>query len=51
MIAYHKKYLKQIKFALNIKYDADILARLETVDNKQGYLKELIRADIQKARH
>ncbi len=26
--------------------DADILAKLESVGNKQGYIKALIRADI-----
>lgn len=35
----------QIKLKLNIKTDADILARLEQVGNKQGYIKALIRAD------
>lgn len=36
----------QIKMKLNKKTDADILKRLEEVENKQGYLKALIRADI-----
>lgn len=29
-------------------HDADIIKRLETQDNKNGYLKELIRDDIKK---
>ena len=33
---------------LNLKADADILARLEAVGNKQGYIKRLIREDIAK---
>lgn len=37
---------KQIMLKLNKKTDADILERLESVSNKQGYIKELIRADI-----
>ncbi len=36
----------QLKFKLNSKTDADILAKLESVGNKQGYIKALIRADI-----
>lgn len=28
--------------------DADIISKLETVDNKTNYIKELIRADIAK---
>lgn len=39
---------KQIRLKLNTKTDADILKRLESVDNKQGYIKELIRKDIEK---
>lgn len=30
---------------LNIKTDADLLNKLDTVKNKQGYIKELIRRD------
>ena len=37
-----------IKVCLNLndRTDADILARLDEVDNKQGYIKSLIRQDI-----
>jgi hypothetical protein len=38
----------QIKFKFNNKTDADILRHLETMDNKQGYIKALIRADMEK---
>lgn len=38
----------QIKMKLNRTTDADILARLEEVASKQGYIKELIRKDIKK---
>lgn len=37
---------KQIILKLNLKTDADILAKLDSVENRQGYIKELIRADI-----
>lgn len=35
-----------ITMKLNKNQDADIIDKLNSVDNKQGYLKELIRADI-----
>ena len=40
------EHTTQIKLKLNDRTDADILARLEKVGNKQGYIKELIRADM-----
>ena len=43
---YDKANTKQIVLKLNIKTDADILARLEEVENKQGYIKQLIREDV-----
>lgn len=33
---------------LNHNTDADVLARLAEVPSKQGYIKELIRADIKR---
>ena len=44
---YAKTNMKQIKLALNKNIDADILARLESCPNVAGYLKALIRADIE----
>lgn len=43
---YDKENTKQISVRLNKKTDADILEHLETVESKQGYIKELIRRDI-----
>ena len=43
---YEAKATVQIKMKLNRNTDADILAKLDSVDNKQGYIKELIRADL-----
>ena len=40
---------KQLKLKLNLTTDKDILAKLDEVDNKQGYIKGLIREDIKKA--
>ena len=48
-IRYEAANCTQIKLKLNNKTDADILAYLEAQENKQGYIKALIRADI--ARH
>ena len=43
---YDKANTVQVKLKLNKKTDADILDKLQSVDNKQGYIKELIRADL-----
>lgn len=43
---YDEANTKQIKLKLNKKTDADILEALESVPNKQGYIKSLIRKDI-----
>lgn len=38
-----------ITMKLNRRTDADIIEQLTNVDNKNGYIKQLIRADIAKA--
>ncbi len=43
---YDKEHTKSILFKLNLTNDADILAKLEDVENRQGYVKKLIRRDI-----
>lgn len=43
---YDEKSTTQFKMKLNLKTDADILQKLNEVENKQGYIKSLIRADI-----
>ena len=43
---YDAKATMQVKMKLNKKTDADIIAKLESVDNKQGYIKTLIRDDL-----
>lgn len=40
---------RKILLKLNLNTDADILQRLDEVGNKQGYIKELIRADMKKS--
>ena len=42
---YDSTHTVQVKLKLNITTDADILEILNSVENKQGYIKELIRAD------
>jgi hypothetical protein len=50
-LLYNKEYdvsnTVQIRLKLNKKTDADILDRLDAVPNKQGYIKGLIRDDIE----
>ena len=43
---YDAKNTVQVKLKLNSKTDADIIEKLESVDNKQGFIKELIRNTI-----
>ena len=45
---YKEKNIRQVKMELNIKTDADILSKLDSVPNKTGYIKNLIREDIKK---
>ena len=47
-LAYQKDNIKQVKFTLNKNTDQDIIKKLDTVQNKNGYLKDLIRQDIKK---
>lgn len=37
-----------IHLKLNNKTDIDIIAKLAEVESKQGYIKQLIRADIER---
>lgn len=47
-----KKYdvenTRQVHLKLNRRTDEDVLGKLDSVPNKQGYIKELIRADLRK---
>ena len=45
---YDKKSIKGVYLKLNKVTDADILAKLDQVENRQGYIKDLIRKDIVK---
>ena len=39
----------QVKMKLHRTHDEDIITKLNSVDNKQGYIKQLIREDIAKS--
>lgn len=45
---YQRENIQRVVVKLNRTRDADILEHLETQINKQGYIKALIRADIEK---
>lgn len=47
-IKYDRDNTKRIFIKLNINTDKDILDHLENKQNKQGYIKELIRNDMKK---
>lgn len=44
---WQKNNMLQINLALHRKNDADIIEKLEQVENKNGYIKELIRKDLE----
>lgn len=44
----NKDKFRIIHLKLNRDTDADIISKLESVENIQGYIKELIRQDIKK---
>ncbi len=46
---YAKKYIRKISLDLNVKTDADIIKKLESVPRKATYIKKLIRDDIKKS--
>lgn len=44
---YQKKAIKQVKFQLNKNTDPELIKQLESVGNIAGYLKRLIKADME----
>lgn len=46
---YDKMHTRRINLKLNLELDADILLKLDSVDSMQGYIKDLIRADLVEA--
>lgn len=45
---YNKENTIQVLLRLNKNTDADIINTLNKVDNKQGYIKDLIKDDIRR---
>lgn len=45
---YETENTRQFLLKLNRRTDEDVLEKLDSVPNKQGYIKELIRADLEK---
>ena len=45
---YQEKNTKLMTIRLNLNTDQDVINRLEEVDSKQGYIKRLIREDIER---
>jgi hypothetical protein len=43
---YDQQNTRLIQLKLNKKTDADILEKLDSVENRQGYIKHLIRKDM-----
>lgn len=46
---YDRKNTKQVHLKFNRRTDEDVLARLDEVPSKQGYIKRLIREDLERA--
>ena len=44
---YDAKNTKQYHLKLNLKTDADVISFLAGIENVQGYIKELIRQDME----
>lgn len=47
-IEYQKENCKQFALKLNINTDSDIIEFMKNLDNKQGFIKELLRNEIKK---
>lgn len=45
---YDRAHTVQVHLKLNVKTDADIIGKLAATASKQGYIKQLIRADIRR---
>ena len=48
--AWDRENTRQYKLKLNKKTDADLIEWLDNQENRQSYLKELIRADMEKSK-
>lgn len=46
VLKYDAANTKQYHLKLNLKEDKEIIAKLDILENKQGYIKALIKADL-----
>ena len=46
---YDREHTRQVHLKLNRRTEVDVLEKLDSVPNKQGYIKGLIRADIERS--
>ena len=46
--AYKKEHYKMVTFKFNKQNDADIIEKIDSVENKLDYIRELVRADIKR---
>lgn len=46
---YDKANARYMTLKLNMKTEADLIEWLNSIDNRQGYIKRLIREDMKKA--
>jgi len=44
---YDKQHTRGVYLKLNTETDRDVIDKLDSVDNRQGYIKALIRKDIE----
>lgn len=47
-VEFQKNNTTRIRFQLNNVYDADIIEFMNSLPNKNGYLKDLVREDMKK---
>lgn len=45
---YQRRTIKRYSLNLNYHTDQDLISHLEGIDNVQGYIKSLIRSDLQR---
>lgn len=46
VLKYDAANTKQYHLKLNLKEDKEIISKLDSLENKQGYIKALIKADL-----
>ncbi len=47
-VRYQKKVMRQVSLKLNMNQDKELIDKLDRVGNVQGYIKSLIKQDIEK---